>query len=220
MSKMVPEYRDEAKRRIVQAGLEVMYEKGYCRTTMEDIAQHLNVSKPALYRYFKNKNELILESAKILQGEYRRVTTDNSQIQCPVATWINIFDHMMSDNLNEHAVFLEIIGQSMRELSIREHSVERMRIGIEQSADILAKNQANGQVSPDNDPRTLAIALLSMFNGMRMMIVLGVDHTELRSRWREIVITLFRVTGNGIFSSECTSDCSGFETCKNQSFRT
>jgi AcrR family transcriptional regulator len=49
MSKMVPEYRKEAKKRIVEAGLEVMYEKGYCRTTMEDIAQNLNVSKPALY---------------------------------------------------------------------------------------------------------------------------------------------------------------------------
>jgi hypothetical protein len=163
---------------------------------------------------------LILESAKILQGEYRHVTADENQVRCPVVIWINIFDQMMSDNLNEHALFLEIIGQTMHEPLIMEHSVERMRIGIEQSADTIAKQQEEGLISPDTEPRTLAIALLSIFNGMRMMIVLGVDHSELRSRWREIVITLFSGTGRGIFSSECPTDCSGYEVCKNKSVRT
>ncbi|WP_342676691.1 helix-turn-helix domain-containing protein [Methanofollis sp. UBA420] len=208
---MVPEYREEAKKRIVEAGLEVMYEKGYCRTTMEDIAKHLNVSKPALYRYFKNKDELILESAKILQGQYRKITTPQSPERCPVATWIEIFDRMMSSDLNEHALLLEIFAMTAREPVLGNFSRERMKNGIDQPAQAIAKQQQEGLISPATDPRTLAIALVSMFNGMRVMILLGVDRDELRSRWIEIVRALFRGQGSGDVAMECPPDCAGCE---------
>jgi len=204
---MVPEYREEAKRRIVEAGLEVMYEKGYCRTTMEDIANRLDVSKPALYRYFKNKDELVIESAKILQGQYRRITAPESLERCPVGTWIDIFDRMMSSDPNEHALLLEIFAMTVREPVLREFSMERMKHGIEQPAHAIEKQQQEGLIASKTDPRTLAIALVAMFNGMRVMILLGVDRDELRSRWIEIVRVLFETP------AECPRDCVRFEAC-------
>lgn len=212
-SKMVPEYREEAKKRIVEAGLKVMYEKGYCRTTMDDIAKQLGVSKPALYRYFKNKDELILESAKILQGQYRRVAVPQSPKSCPIATWINIFDQMMSPNLNEHALLLELFGISVHDTVIRDYSSERMKSGIEESAHTIANQQEDGLISPATDPRTLAIALLSVFNGMRVMILLGIDRDELRLRWIEIVRALFLGVGSGEIAMECPPDCPGSDVC-------
>jgi len=212
-SKMVPEYREEAKKRIVKAGLEVMYEKGYCKTTMEDIANRLDVSKPALYRYFKNKDELILESAKILQGQYRRITASERPEKCPVAMWIDVFDRMMSPDLNEHALLLEIFGMTVREPVIKEFSVERMKHGIDQPAHAIAKQQQDGLVASNTDPRTLAIALVSMFNGMRVMILLGVERDELRCRWIEIVRALFRGPEGEMAAMECPPDCTGFEIC-------
>lgn len=214
MSKMVPEYRKEAKKRIVEAGLEVMYEKGYCRTTMDDIAKHLNVTKPALYRYFKNKNELILESAKILHGEYRRVTTSHSPNKCPIATWIDIFDQMMSPDSHEHALLLEIFGMAVHEPAIGNYSIERMKIGIDQTTKTIARQQDEGFISSTNEPRTLAIALLSLFNGMRVLIVLGVDRDDLRLRWVEIVRTLFHGSGNRDNTLNCPQECAGFKICR------
>ena len=112
LSKMLPGYREEAKKRIVEAGLEVMYEKGYCNTTMDDIARRLDVSKPALYRYFKNKDELVIESANYLQTRYRGIkTTRNSEI-CPVDSWIEIFDQIMSRDIKIHALYFEILGMT------------------------------------------------------------------------------------------------------------
>jgi hypothetical protein len=89
-----------------------------------------------------------------------------------------------------------------------------MRVGIEQSTQTIAKQQEERLVSQDTEPRTLAIALLSLFNGMRVMIVLGVDRDELRSRWIEIIIALFKGSGIGIFTSKCPTDCVGFDICK------
>jgi AcrR family transcriptional regulator len=207
ISKMVPEYREEAKRRIVEAGLEVMYEKGYCKTTMEDIANRLDVSKPALYRYFKNKDELVIESAKILRGQYRRITAPESPERCPVGMWIEIFDRMMSsDSERTRAATRDLRDDGARTRN-PEFSVERMKHGIEQPAHAIAKQQQEGLIAAKTDPRTLAFALVSIFNGMRVMILLGVDRDELRSRWIEIVQILFEAP------AECPHDCAKFEAC-------
>ncbi|WP_225353804.1 TetR/AcrR family transcriptional regulator [Methanolacinia petrolearia] len=207
MPKIVPEYKEEAKRRIVEAGLEVMYDKGYCKTTMDDIAKRLDVTKPALYRYFKNKDELIIESAKILQEQYRRINTPRGPDICPVEVWIETFDQMLSPNLNEHALLFEIFAMTVREPVLREFSVERMKQGIEYPAQAIAKRQEKGQVTEMTDPRTLAIAFVALFNGMRVMYLLGVERDELRSRWIEIIKALFKVR------TECHVDCPKYEVC-------
>lgn len=52
------------RKRIVEAARRLFYEKGYERTTLEDIAERLNVTKPFIYSYYKNKNELLHEIAE------------------------------------------------------------------------------------------------------------------------------------------------------------
>jgi len=127
--------------------------------------------------------------------------------------WIDVFDRMMSPDLNEHALLLEIFGMTVREPVIKEFSVERMKLGIDQPAHALAKQQQDGLVASNTDPRTLAIALVSMFNGMRVMILLGVERDELRCRWIEIVRALFRGPEGEMAAMECPPDCAGFEMC-------
>lgn len=51
------------RKRIVDAARRLFYEKGYERTTLDDIAERLQVTKPFIYSYYKNKNELLHEIA-------------------------------------------------------------------------------------------------------------------------------------------------------------
>jgi len=212
LSKMLPEYREEAKKRIVEAGLEVMYEKGYCSTTMEDIARRLDVSKPALYRYFKNKDELVMESANYLQTQYRDIKTTRNSDLCPVDSWIEIFDQIMSDDIKIHALYFEILGMTVRKPEVQKRSVEGMKRGLDQPALEIAEQQQKGLIPSGADPRTLAVAIVSLFNGMRVLILLGVDWEEVRSRWIEILRNLFGMTGKGE-QAECPRDCKWFEDC-------
>ncbi|MFX1537310.1 MAG: TetR/AcrR family transcriptional regulator, partial [Promethearchaeota archaeon] len=59
MPKVVPEYKEQARKRIIIEALKVFSEKGYYRTKMKDIATNIGVSKAAIYQYFKTKNELL-----------------------------------------------------------------------------------------------------------------------------------------------------------------
>ncbi|HII93423.1 MAG TPA: TetR/AcrR family transcriptional regulator [Methanosarcina sp.] len=209
---MLPEYREEAKKRIVEAGLEVMYEKGYCNATMEDIASRLNVSKPALYRYFKNKDELVIESANYLQTQYRNIKADCNPNVCPVDAWIEIFDQIMSPDIKIHALYFEILGMTVHKPEVGKRSIEGMKHGLDQPTHEIEEQQQKGLIPSEIDPRTLAVALVSLFNGMRVLILLGVDWKEVRSRWIEIIRNLFGITQKGE-QAECPRDCKRFEAC-------
>lgn len=59
------EQREEKRRALIhQAGL-AFRRKGFHETSMEDVAQTLGVTKGALYRYVKNKQEILFECHKL-----------------------------------------------------------------------------------------------------------------------------------------------------------
>jgi len=56
------EQQREAKRQaVLQAAAELFNERGFHATSLDDIAARLNVSKPTLYYYVKNKDEILLQ---------------------------------------------------------------------------------------------------------------------------------------------------------------
>ena len=55
----------EAKRRaVLQAAAQLFNERGFHATSLDDIAARLNVSKPTLYYYVKNKDEILLQCVR------------------------------------------------------------------------------------------------------------------------------------------------------------
>lgn len=46
---------------IVAAAVELFYKKGYARTTLEEVADAINVTKPFIYAHFRSKTELLAE---------------------------------------------------------------------------------------------------------------------------------------------------------------
>jgi AcrR family transcriptional regulator len=54
-----PDEHANRRREIVDAALELMHEKGYERTTIEDVLAKLHMSRGALYHYFGSKRALL-----------------------------------------------------------------------------------------------------------------------------------------------------------------
>ncbi|WP_245831743.1 TetR/AcrR family transcriptional regulator [Oceanobacillus senegalensis] len=54
------------KQEIVKSAISVIAEKGYHNTTMEDIAANLLMTKGSVYYYFKDKQDLLYQSYKML----------------------------------------------------------------------------------------------------------------------------------------------------------
>jgi AcrR family transcriptional regulator len=75
--------RDPATKReaVLKTAAQLFLEKSYGRTSLNDVADRLNITKPALYHYFRNKEEILLECYRLgttLIGE----TLDNIASDC------------------------------------------------------------------------------------------------------------------------------------------
>lgn len=46
---------------VLQTAVRMFLERSYGRTSMNDVATQLNITKPALYHYFRNKEEILVE---------------------------------------------------------------------------------------------------------------------------------------------------------------
>jgi len=52
---------DGKREAILRTSVELFLERSYSRTAMNDIADRLKITKPALYHYFRNKEDILLE---------------------------------------------------------------------------------------------------------------------------------------------------------------
>src|SRR5208283_666568 len=53
------EYKENVRKKITNVALEVFAKKGYRQATMGDVAKQMSVTKPTIYIYFKNKEQLL-----------------------------------------------------------------------------------------------------------------------------------------------------------------
>src|ERR1041385_6323366 len=66
--------RDSATKReaVLQTAAELFIEKSYSRASMNDVAERLKITKPALYHYFQNKEQILLECYRLGRGVIER----------------------------------------------------------------------------------------------------------------------------------------------------
>jgi AcrR family transcriptional regulator len=53
--------RDEKRDAVLRMAVQLFLEQGYHRTTLNEVAERLNITKPALYNYFRSKDEILFE---------------------------------------------------------------------------------------------------------------------------------------------------------------
>lgn len=62
--------RDPASKRdaVLHTAAQMFIEKSFVRTSMNDVAERLRITKPALYHYFQNKEQILLECYRLGAG--------------------------------------------------------------------------------------------------------------------------------------------------------
>ncbi len=186
MPKVLPEYKEEAKKRIICAALEVMKTKGYSSTTMEDIAAHMGVSKGAIYLYFKSRDELLAAFVRKMQMKNYETAKKIFPKATPLDAWTTLFDQYIGLDCQYNALFFEIIAISTRNKAVMEIFSSGIMEGITFATRGVMNQEKKGLISPCAEPRSVAVAITSMFIGMRSLVILGADRDEIRRQWQEI----------------------------------
>ncbi|MDF1553618.1 MAG: TetR/AcrR family transcriptional regulator [Deferrisomatales bacterium] len=73
----MPPPRDDRRTQIFEAGARLFAQKGYERTSLQEVADVLGVTKPALYYYYRSKETLLFEITSFVMDQ---VLTDITQV--------------------------------------------------------------------------------------------------------------------------------------------
>ena len=192
MPRILTEYRDEVRKKIVEAAYSLFLRKGYHATTMGEIAERLGVTKPALYQYFPGKEDLYSavaehgreELAGILERSYRAgdLLDGSATLFDSLVNYVSQFSMM-----NSELMLLAANNARIREQLSRDRA-EDLRV-IER---FITGQQERGLVSASLDPRTLTLACDALINGLLMNISMGMDVREAKETWLKAVSQLIR----------------------------
>ena len=190
MPKVVPEYKAQARARIVTAARAVFRRKGFRGATMEDIANEIEVSKGALYLYFRTKAELLGEIQSEARGEVLHLweqLLDSGDVAEGMAKSL---DQVFSGEVDP-AIFHELVAESASDPEVRKAILQDRRDDSKMMRGFLRELEARGRIPKMKDPATVAEIVLKLFEGTVLQVMLeGSQSTARRSLVRELKFVL------------------------------
>ena len=156
--------RDEKREAVLRTAVQLFLEQGYHGTTLNHVAERLNITKPALYNYFRGKDEILYECWAI---GLERVDDDMKEIVAGGGTGlaklrkliVSYADSMTTD-----------YGKSLVRFDLRdltEHNrkvVQAAKKRIDRAfRDYIREGIADGSIKPC-DPKLSAFAIAGSLN--------------------------------------------------------
>ncbi len=192
MARVVPEYKQEARNRILEAAQEAFSETGYDQTTMEAIAQKLDVSKGTLYLYFKSKEELFAQITGARQRALRETLQESLKegelLECTRKFFDTVMDQQNTYNIN---LTFEVISEASRNSALRDLLFMDYSRRLQILAEFLDEQKERGFIRDDVDIGALSFGISAMFNGLMIGHILGIEHEYIERAWMGTLSMLY-----------------------------
>lgn len=178
MARRTKEEAEETQKAICLAALDIFCEKGYSRTTFDEIAKRINLTKGAIYWHFRNKADILTEIIR------KGFTMSQSLFSVNISQVKSIYDfkeHILSEvkliqenKTYKKFLFFIIFQMEWSEAILNKVGNEIQDI-IQANADTLKealrKSQANEEVSNTVNIEELSWILASLHHGMIKNII-------------------------------------------------
>jgi len=207
MPKVFPDYREEAKNRIIKESVKFFSEKGYHKTKMAEIAESLGVSKGAIYQYFTSKEELFLEVIRYYVDFTQKELISFLKLRPPeaIATdeFFEIMFNMGQSQSVENLTLLDRLfppldfNLAISELMtsnppMKEEMTNYYRDSIKLIADYFEDYKKRGVIKKNVDTFSLSMGITSLQDGLMAAMQMGIDISEIRKTWKEITKMILR----------------------------
>ena len=150
---------DATRRRILEVAVDVFAEKGYAHTRLEDVAERVGLSRPAILKHFRSKEQLFIETYKVAMEQLPtwfsapQEVIDQGFFEI-LRYWFSRATRERPDTIPYRIYYL---GRFCSEMSVHraitafmrsedpEHTLEFVEVGMEQ-----------GEIASDLDPCLVA----------------------------------------------------------------
>lgn len=204
MPKVVPEYKEDAKRRIVEAAMDVIAERGYNQMTIDGVAEKLGVTKGAVYWYFSSREDLVSAVLKKFQTDIERVSFESYYNRPAGEIFSQIFDRFSLTDERQRAIFFEMVALAARNSDVRHATREYYQGLVATFEEAIKREKKQHFVQTQADARTLALMMAALFAGLQNYEMVWIPENEIRDLWIEGVRILLQPTYTGSYGEDRT----------------
>lgn len=193
MPKVMPEYKEEVRRKIVRAAYQEAGEKGYQKIRMEDVAARLGISKGTIYLYFTNKQELSQEVIRCIIRRFRAEVARTPDRDLTTAIH-NIYQNTVYIGITGGGnPMVDLFSLCARNPEVRE-MVTLMRTELGGAiATFIRDQQKQGALDPALDAVRTARMVQAISLGAQNLAATGIEEPEIRAIWEEGVFRLLKI---------------------------
>ncbi len=190
MPRVIPEYKEAAKEKIIQCAFQVFTKKGYQTTTMDDIAKEVGVSKAALYQYFKNKKELLNEIVLSYHNMFRELLRTALERQGFNSLEEEIQGALLKKYRLHHEMLFEVIAIAAHDEEIKQSLKSEYEKDTELLKGLIQKQIDSSKFVTKIDSETLAQLFIALYVGMAMKVIMGDDSVEIHKAWSNAIAAM------------------------------
>jgi AcrR family transcriptional regulator len=162
--------QDIKKEKILEASYQRFLHYGYSKTTMNEIAGDLSMSKALLYYYFPDKSQLYVAVMRKLANDFIGMlsarVSQSTDLLSAFKAQIDTHHEFMVNNYNFFDFFRlneQNLPSTIWEIIAYIHQTE-----IEQLAQALLKDVQNGQTKPIDDAPAMVDLILDALHGVKV----------------------------------------------------
>ena len=183
MPKVIPEYKEEAKSKIVEAARIVFAKKGYHDATMDDVAKEVGVSKGALYSYFKSKESILKEIYLQSHQNLRAIIVSACEKHDLVLALEEVYAMITERFKGSLHTHFEEVALASHDNKIRRIIMTDYQRDVETVQAFVEEKMKQGLIRTDVDAQTLAGLFTALFLGTMEKIVLGFADQDVHDQW-------------------------------------
>lgn len=188
MPKVRPEYKEEIRKKIILAAIEIGDESGFLNIRMEDISSRVGISRATLYLYFKNREDLIAQANERCHEIILRITKEALEKGNLENIFSALFDNLVfPENGLGTRIAIEMFGEAIRDDETRAIMEKNYSWVRDMIVDIIEKLKDNNLVSESTDAVSAAGIIQSVGLGIKIGSVVGLDRDEAREIWKSVL---------------------------------
>jgi AcrR family transcriptional regulator len=193
MPRIIPQYKEEVRKKIIDAAYDLFLTRGYHKTTMDGIAALLGVTKPALYQYFPGKEALYAAVAERGRQELKGILERSYRNRDIRGGSEELFDALSLYAPQFQGTYSEMMLIAPHNERIRKVLEEDLREDVLVIERFITRQQETGLVSSRLNARELAIAFHAIISGLLLDMMAGMDKGEAKKIWITTVDALTRI---------------------------
>ena len=191
MPKVLPEYKQKARKRIINGAMKTFFKMGYQKAKMTDIGKTLGVSKGAIYQYFKSKEELFLEVFDLLIVQRRSKMVDYlKKTGLEGIKSGQYFELYLVAQDASLAFNIDLLSEFLNNEQLSEKVNTFLTQAITNTELFLDAHKQKGIIRKDVDSRRKALELLGMLEGLESLMHFGVSLDEAKQVWATFATSL------------------------------